>query len=160
MQVACCFASKCSAAQGHTALHLAAYNGCLEVVCVLLDHGADLARRSHKASDVVIDGLHGVRCRHSGSLWSCSLFVCVNKQSRFSAQTACVSISECMPSIVDLDPCGFFIRHMVSVKSSSAMMDDTSGKFFIYLIALHCIMCQPACKDRCIRFLPCRGPLP
>lgn len=75
MQVACCFASKCSAAQGHTALHLAAYNGCLEVVCVLLDHGADLARRSHKASDVVIDGLHGVG---AGTVVACGAVVCLS----------------------------------------------------------------------------------
>lgn len=77
-----CKEADCSASQGHTALHLAAYNGCLEAVRVLLDHGAALTWKSYKVSDVIVNGLLGVRCRLSGSLWSCSLYVCVIKQSR------------------------------------------------------------------------------
>lgn len=52
-----CKEADCSASQGHTALHLAAYNGCLEAVCVLLDHGAALTWKSYKVSDVTVNGL-------------------------------------------------------------------------------------------------------
>ena len=37
--------------QGHTALHLAAYKGGLEVVRVLLDHGANLASKTDTVSN-------------------------------------------------------------------------------------------------------------
>lgn len=61
--------------QGHTALHLAAYKGCFDVVHVLLDHGADLASKSHKVSNLSAHVLLVVRCGHGGSYWTCSLSV-------------------------------------------------------------------------------------